>query len=223
MPAELPLVPSAVALAISGLLFSLQRRGTWSHLLGTLLVVTGAALPGALQQRVDPEHPEGRALWEWSPGGGPTTQGPDRVDPPARAAGGGPTIEASYRVDALAAVVDALVVAFAGAALATAARSERRHPALPALVLALGLVGVATVVTVDLVAAIVVLAVMSAFTVLALLAVAPAGATARAAAYLAVGLQAWVLAALLVSRHGSASFELGEIPAGALTLGATLA
>ena len=204
MPAELPLVPSAVALAISGLLFSLQRRGTWSHLLGTLLVVTGAALPVALQQRIDPEHPEGRALWEWS-------------------AVGGPTIEASYRVDALAAVVVALVVAFAGAALATAARSERRHPALPALVLALGLVGMATVVTVDLVAAIVVLAVMSAFTVLALLAVAPAGATARAAAYLAVGLQAWVLAALLVSRHGSASFELGEIPAGALTLGATLA
>src|SRR3989338_3634764 len=172
MPAELPLVPSAVALAISRLLFSLQRRGTWSHLLGTFLVVTGAALPVALQQRVDPEHPEGRALWEWS-------------------AVGGPTIEASYRVDALA-----------------------------ALVVALGLVGMATVVTVDLVAAIVVLAVMSAFTVLALLAVAPAGATARTAAYLAVGLQAWILAALLVSRHGSASFELGEIPAGALTLGA---
>src|SRR3989338_6425162 len=119
MPAELPLVPSAVALAISGLLFSLQRRGTWSHLLGTLLVVTCAALPVALQQRVDPEHPEGRALWEWS-------------------AVGGPTIEASCRVGALAAVAVALVVAFAGAALATAARSERRHPALPALGLARG-------------------------------------------------------------------------------------
>jgi hypothetical protein len=204
MPAELPLVPSAVALAISGLLFFLQRRGTWSHMLGTLLVLASAAIPVALQPRVDPLRAQGRALWEWS-------------------AVGGPTVEASYRVDALAAIAVALTVAFAGAALATAARAERRHPALPGLLLAIGLVGIATVVGDDLVATIVLLAVLSALTVLALLAVAPAGATARAAAYLAIGLQAWVLAALLISRHGSASFQLGEIPAGAVSLGATLA
>lgn len=204
MPAELPLVPSAVALAISGLLFFLQRRGTWSHMLGTLLVLTSAAIPVVLQQRVDPLRARGRALWEWS-------------------AVGGPTVEASYRVDPLAAIAVALTVAFAGAALATAARAERRHPALAGLLLAIGLVGIATVVADDLVAAIVLLAVLSALTVMALLAVAPAGATARAAAYLAIGLQAWVLAALLISRHGSASFQLSEIPAGAVTLGATLA
>jgi hypothetical protein len=204
MPAELPLVPSAVALAFSGLFFLLRRRGTWSHLLGTLLVLTGAAMPVALQRYVDPARAGGRALWEWS-------------------AVGGPTIEASYRVDALAAVAASLTVAFAGAALATAARAERRHPALPGLLLAVGLVGIATVVAADLVAAIVLLAVLSALTVLALLAVAPAAATARAAAYLAIGLQAWVVAALLVSRHGSASFQITEIPSGAVTLGATLA
>lgn len=204
MPAELALVPSAVALAISGLLFFLQRRGTWSHLLGTLLVLTSAALPVVLQQRIDPLRAQGRALWEWS-------------------AVGGPTVEASYRVDALAAIAVALTVAFAGAALATAARAERRHPALPGLLLAIGFVGIAAVVADDLVAAIVLLAVLSALTVLALLAVAPAATTARAAAYLAIGLQAWVLAALLVSRHGSASFQFGDIPAGAVSLGATLA
>ncbi|MGH2378723.1 MAG: hypothetical protein ACRDGT_09620, partial [Candidatus Limnocylindria bacterium] len=204
MPAELPLVPSAVALAASGLLFLLPRRGTWSQLLGTLLVLAAAGVPLALQGRVDPSASEGRALWEWS-------------------AVGGPAITASYRVDALAAVAVSLTVAFAGAALATAARAERRHPALAGLLLAVGLVGIATVVTSDLVAAIVLLAVLSALTVLALLAVAPAAATARAAAYLAIGLQAWVVAALLVSRHGSASFLLTEIPPGAVTLGATLA
>lgn len=204
MPAELPLVLSAVALAASGLLFFLRRRGTWSHRLGTLFVLAGAVVPIALQQRIDPLRADGSALWEWS-------------------AAGGPLVEASYQVDPLAAVAVALTVAFAGAALATAARAERRHPALPGLLLAVGSVGLAAVVTSDLVAAIVLLAVLSALTVLALLAAAPPGATARAAAYLAIGLQAWVLAALLVSRHGSASFQFGEIPTGAVTLGAALA
>src|SRR3990170_2447099 len=197
MPAELPLVPSAVALAFSGLFFLLRRRGTWSHLLGTLLVLTGAAIPVALQRYVDPARSGGRALWEWS-------------------AVGGPAIEASYRIDPLAAVAVSLTVAFAGAALATAARAERRHPALPGLLLAAGFVGIATVVASDLVAAIVLLAVLSALTVLALLAVAPAAATARATAYLSIGLQAWVVAALLVSRHGSASLQITEIPSGAV-------
>lgn len=204
MPAELPLVTSAVALAVSGLLFYLQRRGTWSHLLGTLLAVASAALPVTLYPRIDAARAEGRALWEWS-------------------AVGGPAIEASYRVDPLAAVAVALVAGFAGAALATAARAERRPAPLPGLLLAIGLVGIASVVASDLVAAIVLLAVLAAATVLALLAVAAPGATVRAAAYLAIGLQAWVFAALLISRHGSASFQFGEIPALAVALDATLA
>jgi hypothetical protein len=204
MPAELPLVVSAAVLAFSGLIFYLQRRGTWSHILGTAFVGLAAGAPIVLQPQVDPSRAEGRALWEWS-------------------AVGGPAIEASYRVDPLAFVAVGLVVAFSGAALASAARAEHRPAALPALLLAIGFIGTASVVASDLVAAVVLLGVLAALTVLAMLAIAPAGATARAAAYLAIGLQAWVLGALLISRHGSASFQLSQIPAQAVTLGATLA
>lgn len=204
MPAELPLVPSAIALALSALLFFLPGRGRLAHRLATLLVVLGAALPIALDTLIDPTRAAGRALWQWS-------------------AVGGPTIQASYRVDALSAVALALVVAYAGAAMATAGRADRRHPALAALVLATGLVTIALVVTDDLVAAIVVLALLAALTVLALFAVAPAAATARAAGYLSIGLQAWVLSALLVSRSGSPTFVLGSVPEIAVTAGAVLA
>jgi hypothetical protein len=204
MPAELPLVPSAMALAFSALLFFLPARSQLAHRAGALLVLIGSAIPIALDPLIDPTHASGRALWEWS-------------------AVGGPTIQASYEVDALAAVALSLTVAFAGAALATAGRTERRHPALAALVLALGLVTIAVVVTNDLVAAVVVLAVVGILTVLALFAVAPAPATARAAGYLSMGLQAWMLAALLVSRHGSPTFVLHDVPATAISAGAILA
>jgi hypothetical protein len=204
MPAELPLVPSAIALAGSALLFFNPRRGRGSHRLGIALVVLGTLLPITLDPFVDPTRAAGRALWEWS-------------------AVGGPTIQAAYHVDALSTVALALVIAYAGAALATAGRAERRHPALAALLLAIGLVAIALVVTDDLVAAIVVLAVLAALTVLALFASAPVAATARAAAYLSIGLQAWVLAALLVSRSGSPTFLLGAVPEVAVTPGALLA
>lgn len=204
MPAELPLVPSAVALACSALLFFLPRGGRAVRRLATLLVVVGAALPVVLAPLVDPTRAAGRALWHWS-------------------AVGGPTIEASYRLDALSAIALALVVAYGGAALATAARAERRHVALAALVLANALVTIALVVTDDLVAAIVVLAVVAVLTVLGLFAAAPAPATARAAGYLSIGLQAWVLAALLMSRSGSPTFVLGSVPHVAVTAGAILA
>lgn len=193
-----------MALAISALLFFLPRRGPAPHRLAMVFVVLGAALPVALDPLIDPARATGRALWQWS-------------------AVGGPSIQASYRLDGLSAVTLALTVAFTGAALATAGRAERRHPALAALVLAIGLVTIALVVTADLVAAIVVLAVLAALTVLALFAVAPASATARVAAYLSIGLQAWVLAALLVSRSGSPTFLLGEMPAAAVTAGVILA
>lgn len=204
MPAELPLVPSAMALASSALLFFVPGRGRLAHGLATALVVVGASLPIVLDPLVDPARAAGRALWQWS-------------------AVGGPTVQASYLLDALSAVALALVVAFAGAAMATAARAERRHPALAALLLGIGLVTIALVVTDDLVAAIVVLAVLGALTVLALFAVAPAAATARAAGYLSIGLQAWVLAALLVSRSGSPTFLLGSVPQIAVTPGVVLA
>lgn len=193
-----------MALAISTLLAFLPGGSRGLARLGGAFIALGVVLPIALQPLIDPLHARGHALWEWS-------------------AIGGPVIRASYELDPLAAVALALTVAFAGAALATAARAEGRHPALAALVLAIGLVTIAFVVTDDFVAATVVLAVLGALTVLALLAVAPPAATARAAAYLAIGLQGWVLAALLISRHGTAQFALGDMPPGAVTQGAVLA
>ncbi|MBI2983161.1 MAG: hypothetical protein HYY42_03105, partial [Chloroflexi bacterium] len=204
MPAELPLVPTATALASSALLFFLPRASRLAHRSAIALIVAGAFLPIALDPLVDPTRSVGRALWQWS-------------------AVGGPTIQASYRLDALSAVSLALVLMFAGAAMATASRMERRHPALAALILAIGLVAIALVVTDDLVAAIVVLAVLALITMLALFAVAPVAATARAAGYLSFGLQAWMLAALLMSRSGSPTFQLGSVPPLAVTAGVMLA
>jgi len=204
MPSELPLVPTATALASSALLFFMPGASRLSHRLAIVLVVVGAALPIALDPLVDPARATGRALWQWS-------------------AVGGPSIQASYHLDALSALSVALVVVFAGAAMATAGRLDRRHPALAALILAIGLVAIALVVTDDLVAAIVVLAVLAVVTMLALFTVAPVAATARAAAHLAIGLQAWVLAALLMSRSGSPTFQLGSVPGLAVTAGVMLA
>ncbi|MBU6423473.1 MAG: hypothetical protein KGQ88_05500, partial [Chloroflexi bacterium] len=204
MPAELPLVPSAIALAAGGLIVFLPERVRFARAIGIAMCVLGSVLPIALDALVDPTRAAGHALWEWS-------------------AIGGPAVQASYDVDPLAAIALALTVAFTGAALATARRLPRRHPALASLILAVGLVTIALVVTDDLVAATVVLAVVAALTVLALLAVAPEAATARAAGYLAVGLQAWILAALLVSTYGGGGYVIGELLPGAVTPGVLLA
>lgn len=204
MPAELPLVLSAIVLAASGLVLLLPARVRARQPAGIALVALATLLPIVLDPLVDPTRSTGRALWQWS-------------------ALGGPTVQASYSLDPLAATTSALTIAFTGAAFANASRVTRRHPALQGLILAVGLVTIALVVTSDLVAAIVVLSAVSALTVLTLLAFAPAAATARAAAYLALGVQAWVLSALLISRHGSAGFAMGDLRAGALTPGALLA
>ena len=204
MPAELPLIVSAAALATSALIFFSPRAGRGYHVVATALVVVAAALPLVLQPFVDPSRAAGRALWEWS-------------------AVGGPSVEAAYRVDGLSAFAIAMAVAYSGAALALTARVERRHPALAALVCALAFMSIALVVTDDLVAATVVLAIVAMLTSLALLAVAPVAATARATAYLSLGVQCWALAALLISRQGSPTFALSRIPADAITSGAIVA
>ena len=193
-----------MALAISALFFFHPRAGRLTQAVGVAFVALGCALPLGSQPFIDPSRSGGRALWEWS-------------------AVGGPTVQASYRVDDLAAIAIALTVAFTGASLALAGRTDRRHPALAALVLALGLVSIALVITVDLVAAIVVLAVVAIITGLALFAVAPVAATARAVGYLSLGIQAWVLAALLISREGSPTFVLRNMPPEAISTGAILA
>jgi hypothetical protein len=193
-----------MALAVGALVTFLPVRIRWPRRLGILLLIMGTALPIALDPLIDPTRATGRALWQWS-------------------AIGGPSVRASYDVDPLAAIALALTVAFTGAGFATASRMRSRHPALAALILAVGLVTIALVITDDLVAAIVVLAVVAALTVLALLAVAPPAATARAAGYLAIGLQSWILSALLISRQGTAGFGLTDMSLGAITPGAVLA
>ena len=166
--------------------------------------VVAVIAPLVLATAIDPARAAGRALWEWS-------------------AAGGPTVQASYRFDGVAAIGVAVGAAYATAGLFGAARATRRHPLLPGAVLALGLVFFALAVTEDLIAGTVVLGVLAWITILAALAVAPLPATTRLAAFLAVGVQFFVLAALLLSRYGGASFRFDAIAASAVTPGTILA
>ncbi len=193
MTAELPLVVSAVAISIVTLLLSLTAiRSAWRVRIALATTAVGMVAPPLLYAAREPAPATGRALWEWS-------------------AVGGPTIQAAYSYDGVAAVGLTLTVGFAAAGLAGIARMSRRRPMLPGLVLAIGLVSIALFVTTDLVAAIVVLGVVAALTAFVALVVAPAPASARLATFLAIGIQAFVVAALLVSRFGGASFRFDEI------------
>jgi len=200
--AELPLIASAAALALVGLLLATRSKYALPAAIVAAIFACGAPL--VLATLIDPANAAGRALWEWS-------------------AAGGPTVRASYRFDGIAAIGVAVGAAYAGAGLFGAARATRRHPLLPSAILALGLVFFALVVTEDLIAGTVVLGVLAAITVLAGLAVAPLPATTRLAAYLAVGIQFFVLAALLLSRFGGASFRFDAISPNSVSPGAILA
>jgi hypothetical protein len=90
-------------------------------------------------------------------------------------------------------------------------------------VLATGFVNIAVVVSVDLVGATVALAVLAALTAFATLLVAPAPSAMRLAAYFAIGVQGFVLSALLIARQGGASLVIGEISPGAIGPGTVLA
>jgi hypothetical protein len=202
--AELPLICSAAALALMALALNVGRYARLAAAIAIVLAVIASIGPLAFATVIDPARAAGRALWDWS-------------------AAGGPTVRASYRFDGIAAIGVAVGAAYAGAGLFDAARTARRHPLLPSAVLGIGLVFFALAVTEDLIAGIVVLGMLAAITILATLAVAPLPATTRLAAYLAVGVQFFVLAALLLSRFGSASFRFDSIPAAAVSPGAILA
>lgn len=202
MTAELPLIASAAALALAGLL--LATRSKYALTVAIVAAIFACVAPLVLATLIDPANAAGRALWEWS-------------------AAGGPTVRASYRFDGIAAIGVAVGAAYAGAGLFGAARATRRHPLLPSAILALGLVFFALAVTEDLIAGTVVLGVLAAITVLAALAAAPLPATTRLAAYLAVGIQFFVLAALLLSRFGGASFRFDAISPTSVSPGAILA
>ena len=91
------------------------------------------------------------------------------------------------------------------------------------MILLNGLVFITLVVTDDLIAGIVVLGALGAITSFMTLLVSPAAAVARITGYLAGGVQGFVVAALLVSRFGGASFRFDTISAEAVTPGVVLA
>jgi len=202
--AELPLILSATALALVALLLSIGARSWLARGIAIILAILAAVAPLVAATVIEPARTAGRALWEWS-------------------AAGGPTVQASYAFDGIAAIGVAVGAAYAGAGLFGAARATKRHPLLPSAILALGLVFFALAVTEDLIAGTVVLGVLASITILATLAVAPLPATTRLAAYLAVGIQFFVLAALLVSRFGGASFRFDSIAPSSVSPGAILA
>ena len=204
MTAELPLICSAGALALVAVWLFLappSRPATW---IAVVLAIGASVAPLILSTAIDPARAAGRALWEWS-------------------AAGGPTVQASYRFDGIGAIGVAVGAAYAAAGLFGAARAGSRHPLLPAAVFALGLVFFALALTEDMIAATVVLGVLASVTILATLAVAPLPATTRLAAYLAVGVQFFVLSVLLLARFGGASFRFDDIAPASVSPGAILA
>ena len=205
MRAEFTLFAAAIALSLVALLVAPRRLAQAWRVPTALLVATlGAISPLLLYQLTDPALAAERALWEWS-------------------AAGGPTIQASYRLDGVAAVAIAAGFGYVAAALLANARSAASPRFLPSLALAIGFVFITVVVTVDLVAATVAIAVLAAVSAFATLLVAPAPSAMRIAAYFAVGIQGFVVAALLIARQGGASLAFDTISPSAISPGAILA
>ena len=204
MRAEFTLFAAAITLSLVALLVAPRRIAqAWRVPTALLVAAIGAISPLLLYQLIDPSLSTGRALWEWS-------------------AAGGPTIQASYRLDGLATVAIAAGSAYVAAGLLANARSASSPRLLPSLALAIGFVFIAVVVTVDLVAAAVAIAVLAAATAFATLLVAPAPSAMRMAAYFAVGMQGFVVAALLIARQGGPSLAFDAISPSAVSPGAVL-
>ncbi len=202
---ELVLVLVGVVLALIAIasVFS-GRLARWR----TPFVAVGCLMAGLapllLYTFIDPTLAQGIALWEWS-------------------AVGGPTIQASYRLDGLGALGLAIAVLYGGAALVATTRVTSRSVLLrPALLLNV-FVLVTLVVTDDLIADTVVLGALAAITMFIALLVSPPSAVARITAYLAAGVQAFVVAGLLVTRFGAASFRFDAIGPGSISPGVVLA
>jgi hypothetical protein len=203
--AEFTLFAAAITLSLVALLVAPRRIAqAWRVPTALLVAAIGAISPLVLYQFIDASLSAGRALWEWS-------------------AAGGPTIQASYRLDGLATVAIAAGSAYVAAGLLANARSAASPRLLPSLALAIGFVFITVVVTVDLVAAAVAIAVLAAVTAFATLLVAPAPSAMRMAAYFAVGIQGFVVAALLIARQGGASLAFDAISPLAVSPGAVLA
>jgi len=201
--AVIALVAFALALiAISS--FLPVRFARWRTPLATLGCALAGLGPILLFPYLTSDPAHATALWEWS-------------------AVGGPTIQASYRLDGLAAMGLAIGALYTAAALIATTRVPSRSSLLRPALLVNGFVLMTLAVTDDLVALTVVLGALAASTIFVALLVAPPAAVARVTAYLAAGVQAFVVADLLVTRSGAASFRFEEISPGSVSPGVILA
>lgn len=204
--AELILLVVTISLAALAFAFAVPRHAPrWRIPLAAAFCVTSGLAPLLMYVALEPqERNAGHALWEWS-------------------AVGGPTIQASYRMDGLGTVGIALGALYVAAALVATTRVSARHQLLRPMILLNGLIFLALAVTDDLIAAIVVLGALAGVTSFIAMLVSPAAAVARITGYLAAGVQGFVVAALLISRFGGASFRFDAIAAEAMTPGVVLA
>jgi hypothetical protein len=197
--AELILFVVALSLAALALAFVVPRRTyRWRIPFAAACCLFAGLAPLLLYVALDPADVRGQALWEWS-------------------AVGGPTIQASYRLDGLAAIGVGVGALYVAAALVATTRVSARHQLLRPVILLNGLVFITLAVTEDLIADI------AALTSFITLLVSPAAAVARITGYLAGGVQGFVVAGLLVSRFGGASFRFDTISPDAVTPGVVVA
>ncbi len=203
--AELILFVVALSLAALAFAFVVPRRTfRWRIPFAAACCVIAGLAPLLMYVALEPERARGRTLWEWS-------------------AVGGPTIQASYRLDGLAAIGVGIGALYIAAALVATTRVSARHQLLRPVILLNGLVFITLAVTDDLIADIVVLGALAALTSFIAMLVSPAAAVARITGYLAGGVQGFVVAGLLVSRFGGASFLFDSISPDAVTPGVVVA
>lgn len=201
----LPIIGIALAASVA---LARDRLPRWLDL---VIALVSALVPLGLFDRAQAGEATGRTLWEWS-------------------AAGGPVVQAAYQVDDLALIGAATVTIVTAAALHAVARAPSARPLLVALVAIDGIALVALVAVIDVVAGALVAGAAATVTVAIALFVASASAAARLAALLALGVEAFIAAALLLSRFGIATFDLDRVPSGAInaavlaatTLGAAL-
>jgi hypothetical protein len=202
---ELVLALVAIALALIAIASILSGRlARWRTPIAAAGCAMAGLTPALLFPFLVPTSAEGTALWEWS-------------------AVGGPTIQASYRLDGLGAVGLAIGALYGGAALIATTRVSSRSSLLRPTLLLNAFILMTLAVTNDLVAVIVILGALAATTIFVALLVSPAPAVARVTAYLAAGVQAFVVAGLLVTRFGGASFRFDSISPDSVSPGVVLA
>ncbi|MEK7863228.1 MAG: hypothetical protein AAB295_08195, partial [Chloroflexota bacterium] len=195
----------AVAFIFIAVASALPRRlSRWRAPIAAFACAVAGLGPLLSYPFIDPSGARGAALWEWS-------------------AVGGPTIQASYRLDGLAVVGLTIGVLYGAAALIATTRVSARSTLLRPALLVNAFIVMTLAVVDDLVAVTVALGALAVSTIFVALLVSPAPAVARVTAYLAAGVQAFVVAALLVTRFGGASFRLDAIPAASVSPGVVLA